>query len=140
LGSNDLVGFPIHVTTSLTGEILSWGVRVPPGQTGINVRMALYSDSGTDQPAMLLAQSGTWSLANGMQPTAAPRYSLSAGNYWLLVSVSGTASIGRSTASPAEGTECFRQLMFTTPFPSSWGGSSCFGANPINVFIQVRPP
>jgi hypothetical protein len=134
---NDLVGFPIQVTVSQAGELVGWGVQSASGPPGTKVRMALYSNAGANQPATLLTQGVAWNLADGVLLTSG--YFLNAGDYWLLVSVSETVSIGSSPLIPTESRECFRALLFTTAFPNPWGSGTCLAANPINIFIRIRP-
>jgi hypothetical protein len=136
--SSDLVGFPITVAADQAGELVGWGVRAASGPVGAQIRMALYSNAAVmNQPAAPMAQSGAWKLADGVSPTSG--FLLNAGTYWLLVSVSNTISIGQSTVSPVESTECLGALVFTAAFPNQWSSGSCFAANPINVFVRVRP-
>lgn len=136
--SSDLVGFPITVSADQAGELVGWGVRAASGPVGAQIRMALYSNAATmNQPAAPVAKSGAWKLADGVSPTSG--FLLNAGTYWLLVSVSNAISIGQSTANPVESTECFGALVFTAAFPSQWNNGSCFAANPINVFVRIRP-
>jgi hypothetical protein len=133
-----MIGFPIHVAASQAGELAGWGVTSASAPAGTQVRMALYSNAGTmNQPATLLTQSGAWNLPAGALPTSG--YLLNAGDYWLLISVSATVSIGTTTVSPPGSTECFRALMFMTVFPNTWDSGSCLAANPINIFIRIRP-
>ena len=101
---DDFVGFPIRVAAGQAGELMGWGVQSVSGPPGTQIRMALYSHvAATNQPATLVAQSGAWNLTSSVQPASG--FLLNAGDYWLLVSVSNTISIGRSSASPAESRE-----------------------------------
>jgi hypothetical protein len=137
MDGNDLIGVPLKIAASQAGELVGWGARASAAP-GAQVRMAIYSHStAMNQPAALLVQSGVWTLADEVLPASG--FLLNAGDYWVLVSVSDSVSIGQSTATPAESRECFAALQFAVAFPDPWGSGTCFVANPINVFILIRP-
>jgi hypothetical protein len=134
---NDLIAIPLQVTASQAGEVVEWGVQSASGAPGTQIRMAIYGHTtASNQPDMLLTQSGAWNLSDGMKSTSG--FSLAAGSYWLTVSTSAEVTIGRSITSPGESRECLRTLGFTTALPTTWSSSSCFTSNPINLYLRIH--
>ena len=131
-GANTLSGTPVVVPRST--HLLRFGI-IGYG-TGPNFRMALYTDNaGT--PFQLVAATPGKPLQNGPQEVAVPDQIIAAGNYWIMVVLDATTSIGANNNGTLPPYKTVAQ-NYGSPLPSTLSGVSSGPNHHINFWIVVR--
>lgn len=108
-----------------------------------SVRMALYTNA-SGAPGNLVAYTALTSMSGypagsfiEMDVVGAP-VSVTAGTYWLMMNLSGTAYMGYTTSGATGNIIYYKSLASSTAFPSSWGSGATYTGQFLNAYMVVR--
>jgi hypothetical protein len=131
-----LLGHPITVQTA--SVLRKFGVIMRANTPAPNVKMGLYSDTGSDPRTLVayLDSSATVTGRNEYTPTSSQL--LLPGNYWLMAVFSAdNSSVAQEAGAYAR---CSFPYSYGNPMPQSISGANCSTGSQANYYILVTPP
>ncbi len=134
-----LAGTAIAYKVSFTGAPATLdNLGIVTSAAGADFRLAVYTDAGAG-PGNLIGATAT-----GFQPSVAGPNTidiidtaLTAGSYWIAVSVRGPTNIGAAIGATETTTVCDRGLASNATWPASWGTPACSVQNQNNLFGRL---
>jgi hypothetical protein len=130
------------ITVSSTVSLYQLGERLRLADSD-SIRLALYTNSG-GQPGTLVAYTALTSLSSYAAGSAVDLdvvggpITVTAGTYWLMHNLSGTAYMGYTTTGASGNTIYYNALSSSSAFPTSWGSGSTYTGQFMNTYMVVR--
>jgi hypothetical protein len=138
LAANTLLGQ--QLTAGTTGTLQGFGIT--SWSDGPKVKMALYSDNGSNAPGVLLAySSATIMTKNGsdrfdveMVPNTGAAI-VSGTKYWVMVVFDSSGNFGAGGTAPLQITE---SMNFASSYASTFSGGTAGGYQKVGFYIKVQ--
>jgi hypothetical protein len=104
------------------------------------IRMAIYTDSGSNVPQHLIVESDPFTpVADSWNAVDIPDVYLTPAVYWVSVMFSNTNSNISQTYSPGTGMLYFLSDMSWGEFPDTFPGGGSSNSNEISMYMNVCP-
>lgn len=116
-------------------ELIALGVisKAPGGM----IRMALFDDTGNDEPRAPVARSAIVENTGGMVLLPVTEIPLTPQRYWIGIAVNQSMPVGSTTTESAQ--NCVAARSFDQALPvAGFGMSTCSRVDAVNLFIEVR--